>query len=138
MIDNVQLTNRCCPAPENLQADLFGTEVTLTWDGDPNGNYEVMYRNAYTDKDAAWNVLTNQTSPCQFTVTEKGRYTFWVRHICDTTNVVSDCPNVSKWSTYQDFLVVTNEGCINFVDLHSNLVQATYGPFANHMPMLEL
>ena len=73
VIDNVQLTNRCCPAPENLQADLFGTEVTLTWDGDPNGNYEVMYRNAYTDKDAAWNVLTNQTSPCQFTVTEKGR-----------------------------------------------------------------
>ena len=123
VIDNIQIYSRNCPKPEDVNINLMGTAVTMTWSG-TGSNYEILYHNDYGTDDT-WFTLSGQTSPAQFTLPEKGRYAIWIRNVCDSTEN-------SIWVKANDKLVVTNEGCINYLDFSNRqMVQGSYGSYSN-------
>ena len=85
VIDNIEITDRNCARPTGLNVTVSGKQATLHWNSNGSSNYEVIYRNHFMNKDAPFIVLQNQSSPCVINGLEQGRYSFWVRQVCDDT-----------------------------------------------------
>lgn len=122
-IDNIQFTTRNCAKPANLDAEVIGDSVVVTWAGTA-AQYCVEYRRYGRSK---WSVQTGIREE-RFVIEglDEGAYDFRVRGVCNETDT-------SAYSYRNSFGVYyPDRHCINYIFLHDDAnVQATFGTFAN-------
>ena len=121
-IDNIQITTRNCAKPANLNAEVVGDSVIVTWTG-TSAQYCVEYRRYGRDR---WSVQTGVRDE-RFVVEglDEGAYDFRVRGVCNDIDTSAYTYRNSFGVYYPD------RHCINYVDLHGPDVEATYGTFQN-------
>ena len=125
VIDNIMIKSTECSEPTDFNVITDDNNIILTWDSLIN-NCEVMYRNTEVNFDASFITIQNQSSPCTIPNLPKGRYSFWVRQVCDTSEY-----GYSSWVKDHNVLSIINDRCINFIDFTSPYVSATYGVYTN-------
>ena len=121
-IDNIQITTRNCAKPANLNAEVVGDSVIVTWTG-TSAQYCVEYRRYGRER---WSVQTGVRDE-RFVVEglDEGAYDFRVRGVCNDIDTSAYTYRNSFGVYYPD------RHCINYVDLHGPDVEATYGTFQN-------
>ncbi len=117
-IDSVSVYQLPCDRPYGLEvADISQNNATITWEGEANADYVVLYRR--TDETAADNIsdTVTGTSYSLTSLTSNTSYYFWVRKLCDATHsspystnitFTTDCGLYFATDTmYEDFHTVT-------------------------------
>ena len=122
-VDNIQVTTRNCAKPTDLQAEVVGDSVLVTWHG-TSAQYCVEYRRSGRER---WSVQTGIRDE-QFVIEglDEGAYDIRVRGVCNQTDT-------SAYTYFNSFGVYyPDRHCINYVFLRdSENVVATYGTFAD-------
>ena len=89
-VDNIHIDYSSCPRPLELDTmAVTGTTATLTWTGDANAGYQVIYR----IPNHANNYATTNTNSITLTgLTSNATYYAWVRKLCGEgdTSLTSD------------------------------------------------
>lgn len=121
-IDNIQITTRNCAKPANLEAEVVGDSVVVTWTG-TSAQYCIEYRRYGREK---WSVQTGIRDE-RFVIEglDEGAYDIRVRGVCNDVDTSAYTYRTSFGVYYPD------RHCINYVDLHGEDVVATYGTFSN-------
>lgn len=104
-VDNVQIARNNCGRPSDLQVDVVGRVVTLTWKA--NGEkFNIRYvRQGSTDIQE----LTGVTNKKLILNLEHGVYTFYIQVICNG--------ETSVWYSFP-VVIVYYSPCFNYLDLH--------------------
>ena len=121
-VDNIQITTRNCAKPANLEAEVVGDSVVVTWTG-TSAQYCIEYRRYGREK---WSVQTGIRDE-RFVIEglDEGAYDIRVRGVCNDVDTSAYTYRTSFGVYYPD------RHCINYVDLHGEDVVATYGTFSN-------
>lgn len=121
-VDNIQITTRNCAKPTNLEAEVVGDSVVVTWTG-TSAQYCIEYRRYGREK---WSVQTGIRDE-RFVIEglDEGAYDIRVRGVCNDVDTSAYTYRTSFGVYYPD------RHCINYVDLHGEDVVATYGTFSN-------
>lgn len=121
-VDNIQITTRNCAKPANLEAEVVGDSVVVTWIG-TSAQYCIEYRRYGREK---WSVQTGIRDE-RFVIEglDEGAYDIRVRGVCNDVDTSAYTYRTSFGVYYPD------RHCINYVDLHGEDVVATYGTFSN-------
>lgn len=121
-VDNIQITTRNCAKPANLEAEVVGDSVVVTWTG-TSAQYCIEYRRYGREK---WSVQTGIRDE-RFVIEglDEGAYDIRVRGVCNDVDTSAYTYRTSFGVYYPD------RHCINYVDLHGEDVVATYGTFIN-------
>lgn len=121
-VDNIQITTRNCAKPANLEAEVVGDSVVVTWTG-TSAQYCIEYRRYGREK---WSVQTGIRDE-RFVIEglDEGAYDIRVRGVCNDVDTGAYTYRTSFGVYYPD------RHCINYVDLHGEDVVATYGTFSN-------
>ena len=121
-VDNIQITTRNCAKPANLEAEVVGDSVVVTWTG-TSAQYCIEYRRYGREK---WSVQTGIRDE-RFVIEglDEGAYDIRVRGVCNDVDTSAYTYRTSFGVYYPD------RHCINYVDLHGEDVVATYGAFSN-------
>ena len=121
-VDNIQITTRNCAKPANLEAEVVGDSVVVTWTG-TSAQYCIEYRRYGREK---WSVQTGIRDE-RFVIEglDDGAYDIRVRGVCNDVDTSAYTYRTSFGVYYPD------RHCINYVDLHGEDVVATYGTFSN-------
>ena len=121
-VDNIQITTRPCAKPANLEAEVAGDSVVVTWTG-TSAQYCIEYRRYGREK---WSVQTGIRDE-RFVIEglDEGAYDIRVRGVCNDVDTSAYTYRTSFGVYYPD------RHCINYVDLHGEDVVATYGTFSN-------
>ncbi len=119
-VDNIQVTTRNCAMPANVQAEVVGDSVIVTWTG-TSAQYCVEYRRYGRER---WSVQTGIRDE-RFVIEglDEGAYDIRVRGVCNETDTSAYNYRTSFGVYYPD------RHCINIVDLYGEDVTATYGTF---------
>lgn len=120
-IDNIQITTRNCAKPADVEAEVVGDSVIVTWHG-TSAQYCVEYRRYGRSR---WSVQTGIRDE-RFVIEglDEGAYDFRVRGVCNETDTSAYCYRNSFGVYYPE------RHCINYVFLHDEEnVLATYGTF---------
>ena len=125
-IDNIQITDARCLAPQNITAVSVGCDtVILNWTGASDA-YEIQYRKqGQNNWSAGYASPTNPTQAILEGLTE-GSYDFRVRGVCHDENGNA---MYSSWANYEgDFLIYCKElHCITYFDLDDVGTTCYYG-----------
>ena len=120
-VDNVQICPANCAKPKNVSASATCDSVTVQWDG-TSEKYSFEFRK----RGGKWStptVVYQETFLLENL--DEGLYDFRVRGICNQTDT-------SAYAYLNSFVVFCPENhCINYVDLHAENVQCTYGSYSN-------
>lgn len=121
-VDNIQITTRNCAKPANLEAEVVGDSVVVTWTG-TSAQYCIEYRRYGREK---WSIQTGIRDE-RFVIEglDEGAYDIRVRGVCNDVDTSAYTYRTSFGVYYPD------RHCINYVDLHGEDVVATYGTFSN-------
>lgn len=121
-VDNIQITTRNCAKPANLEAEVVGDSVVVTWTG-TSAQYCIEYRRYGREK---WSVQTGIRDE-RFVIEglDEGAYDIRVRGVCNDVDTSAYTYRTSFGVYYPD------RHCINYVDLYGEDVVATYGTFSN-------
>ena len=121
-VDNIQITTRNCAKPANLEAEVVGDSVVVTWTG-TSAQYCIEYRRYGREK---WSVQSGIRDE-RFVIEglDEGAYDIRVRGVCNDVDTSAYTYRTSFGVYYPD------RHCINYVDLHGEDVVATYGTFSN-------
>ena len=121
-VDNIQITTRNCAKPANLEAEVVGDSVVVTWTG-TSAQDCIEYRRYGREK---WSVQTGIRDE-RFVIEglDEGAYDIRVRGVCNDVDTSAYTYRTSFGVYYPD------RHCINYVDLHGEDVVATYGTFSN-------
>lgn len=121
-VDNIQITTRNCAKPADLEAEVVGDSVVVTWTG-TSAQYCIEYRRYGREK---WSVQTGIRDE-RFVIEglDEGAYDIRVRGVCNDVDTSAYTYRTSFGVYYPD------RHCINYVDLHGEDVVATYGTFSN-------
>ena len=122
-VDNVQITTRNCAKPEDINAEVVGDSVLVTWSG-TSAQYCVEYRRYGREK---WSVQTGIREE-RFVIEglDEGAYDIRVRGVCNSVDTSAYAYKTSFGVYYPD------RHCINYVFLRDNEdVEATVGSFSN-------
>ena len=119
-VDNIQITTRNCAKPANLAAEVVGDSVLVTWTG-TSAQYCLEYRRYGRER---WSVQTGIRDE-QFVIEglDEGAYDIRVRGVCNDVDTSAYTYRTSFGVYYPD------RHCINYVDLHGEDVEATFGNF---------
>ena len=108
-VDDININYSTCPRPYALQANPGTSSARLSWQGDPNASYEVVYR-PYPNGTTNTMVTTNTNHVTITGLENLTQYAFWVRRICGVgdTSIFSDgetfatqiCDNASTAVNY--------------------------------------
>ena len=123
-IDNVQIGRTAsCGTISEIKYEIKGDGTgEFTWEG---GSYGPTYDFMYKDTSNVWITYDSLTTP-SVTVPELpvGVYTIWVRMHCNGYTTI--------WYMLKDFYIhETIESCLDYLDITSNNVVATYGVFGD-------
>lgn len=104
-VDNVQIARNNCGRPSDLQVDVVGRVVTLTWKA--NGEkFNIRYvRQGSTDIQELSGITQNKL----ILNLEHGVYTFYIQVICNG--------ETSVWYSFP-VVIVYYSPCFNYLDLH--------------------
>lgn len=120
-VDNIQITTRNCAKPVNVEAEVVGDSVVVTWTGTA-AQYCVEYRRYGRER---WSVQTGIRDE-RFVIEglDEGAYDIRVRGVCNETDTSAYAYRTSFGVYYPD------RHCINYIDLHDpENMEATYGTF---------
>lgn len=120
-VDYIQIASRACSRPDNIKCTYKNTELNINWTGAASG-YEVSYRK-YGDRSMTYCGKATSTGITVKNVPE-GMYDVLVRSVCN--------PDTGIWVSCQDvFVYDPSLHCLDYLNLHAEGVECTYGNFKN-------